>query len=448
VTIRVPGNWGVPEGALYEEITEPGDVVFAWPDAPPGSKVTYDLAQAPADSTATATLSGAIDGADLPGAYVLERTCTHMGAIVRKDIAVALLNTAVEVTDLTAPTPPAVQVLASGTTSASATWTHPGAPPGTTYACTVRGSDGSTPTASGSGLGAWTWTAADGVAYAASLSATGTDGQTSQSSALVQVAASSAIAGAWTKIGDVTYVGAVPQTFVTTGDKIVVLSGGGTLTVNATMSGSGSITTGTAGIDATRGLIADVPGGVATTAYRLRSVVPLTSAIEDDDDVLVLVRGRVNQATGTGQRALVGVTITGGSEASAEFSGVVWQNTVGDVVKLQARKGAAVADISASLPTGWRNGTTRIQTEVRVVGKARTALVTADTRNPDSGAADYIADIGGDSSGPNAGLEAPLFSGSTINVHLYSWNGGASGGACAASIERIQVFRRPTSRIP
>ena len=92
-----------------------------------------------------------------------------------------------EADDLTAPTPPAVQSLASGTTTASATWTHPGAPDDTTYTCTVRGSDGSTPTASGSGLGAWTWTVADATAYAATLTAS-SGGQTSQSSALVSVA--------------------------------------------------------------------------------------------------------------------------------------------------------------------------------------------------------------------------------------------------------------------
>jgi hypothetical protein len=94
---------------------------------------------------------------------------------------------AASITDLTAPTPPAVQSLASGTTTASATWTHPGAPAGTTYTCAVRGSDGSTPTASGSGLGAWTWAVADGTAYAATLTAS-SGGQESRSDALVSVA--------------------------------------------------------------------------------------------------------------------------------------------------------------------------------------------------------------------------------------------------------------------
>lgn len=350
--------------------------------------------------------------------------------------------------DLTAPTPPAVQSLASGTTSASATWTHSGAPADTTYTCAVRGSDGSTPTASGSGLGAWTWTVANATAYAATLTAS-SGGQTSRSDALVAVAASSTIAGAWTKIGDVNFVGSTTQTFTTTGDKTVTLAGGGTVTVNATMS-VGTITTGTAGADATRGLIADVPGAVGSTAYRLRTAVPVSPSVGATDDLLVLVRWRVNMgtATSTFQRALVGVTTSAGSEASTEFSGGVLQNATGNLVKWQSRKGASVADVAASVPTGWRDGTTMIQTDVRVVGKARTLLATAGTRNPDSGAADYTADIGGDSSGPNVGLEAPLFSGSTIYVQLYSWNGGASGPSCATAIERIQVFERASVRVP
>jgi hypothetical protein len=359
----------------------------------------------------------------------------------------SLSRLAASITDLTAPTPPAVQSLASGTTTASATWTHPGAPGDTTYTCAVRGSDGSTPTASGSGLGAWTWTVADGVTYAPTITAL-SGGQTSQSSALVAVAAGS-VAGAWTKIGDVNFVGATTQTFTTTGDKTVTLAGGGTVTVNATMS-VGTITTGTAGADATRGLIADVPGAVGSTAYRLRTAVPVSPSIGATDDLLVLVRWRVNMgtATSTFQRALVGVTTSSGSEASAEFSGGVLQNATGNLVKWQSRKGASVADVAASVPTGWRDGTTGIQTDVRIVGKARTLLATAGTRNPDSGAADYTADIGGDSSGPNVGLESPLFSGSTIYVQLYSWNGGGSGPSCATAIERIQVFERTSVRVP
>lgn len=348
------------------------------------------------------------------------------------------------VTDLTAPTPPAVQALASGTTTASATWTHSGAPAGTTYACTVRGSDGSTPTASGSGLGAWTWTVADGIAYAATLTAS-SGGQTSRSDALVMVATSTV--GAWTQIGDVNFVGATTQTFTTTGDKTVTLSGGSTVTVNASMS-VGTITTGTAGADATRGLIADVPGGVATTAYRLRVAVPVSPSVGATDDLLVSILWKHNASTGNVQRALVGLTTSSGSEASPEFGGDVRQNAVSDVVKLQSRKYTSVADVAASVPSGWRDGTTTTQSDIRVVGKARTLLVTAGSRNVNSGAATYTADVGGDSSGPNAGLEAPLFSGSTIYVQFYVWNGGASGPANAAAVERIIVYKRSSTRVP
>ena len=346
--------------------------------------------------------------------------------------------------DLLPPTAPAPQVLASTATTASVTWTHPGAPSGTTYAVTVSPSSGSAPTASGADL-AWTFPCATGIAYSPTIRATGPDGQVADSTALVLVSG----AGSWSKIGDVNFVGATAQTFTTVGDKTVNLAGGGTVTVNATMS-VGTITTGTAGSDATRGLIADVPGAVASTAYRLRVAVPVSPSVGSTDDLLMLVRWRVNLATATStfQRALVGLTTASGSEASAEFSGAVLQNATGNLVKLQSRKTASVADVAASVPTGWRDGTTLVQTEVRVVGKARTMLATASPRNVDTEAATYVADIGGDSSGPNAGLEAPLFSGSTLYVQFYNWNGGASGPATSAAIERIQIFERASTHVP
>jgi hypothetical protein len=90
--------------------------------------------------------------------------------------------------DLTAPTPPAAQSLAASATTASVTFTHPGAPGGTTYALTVTDeADAAVTPDSGSGLGAWVIPVASDKAYAATLTATGPDGQTSQSTALVMV---------------------------------------------------------------------------------------------------------------------------------------------------------------------------------------------------------------------------------------------------------------------
>jgi hypothetical protein len=103
-----------------------------------------------------------------------------------------------DVVDLTAPTPPAAQSLASSATTASVTFTHPGAPAGVTYALTVTDeADAAVTPDSGSGLGAWVFPVASDKAYAATIEATGTDGQTSQSTALVKVAAAGGAAPGW-----------------------------------------------------------------------------------------------------------------------------------------------------------------------------------------------------------------------------------------------------------
>jgi hypothetical protein len=152
-----------------------------------------------------------------------------------------------EADELTAPTPPAVQSLASGTTSASATWTHPGAPDGTSYTCAVRGSDGSTPTASGSDLGPWTWTVASGVAYAATLTAS-SGGQTSQSSALVSVAGDAA---GWTAALDLDLTGLTTATLTDGVVNTVTRASGGATVASvwaSSASNAGTVTAGAAGL--------------------------------------------------------------------------------------------------------------------------------------------------------------------------------------------------------
>jgi hypothetical protein len=151
------------------------------------------------------------------------------------------------------------------------------------------------------------------------------------------------VVGAWTAVGSVNFIGCTPQTFTTTGAKTVTLSDGSTVTVNATMS-VGTITTGTAGADATRGLIADVPIAVASTAYQLRTTVPVSPSIAVTDDLLCVIKWRVNLGTGTNQRGLTGLTSSTGTEGTADFSGLLLQNTATNVVKLQTRKGTSVAD--------------------------------------------------------------------------------------------------------
>jgi len=101
--------------------------------------------------------------------------------------------------DLTPPTPPDPQRLASSESTASATWTHASAPSGTTYAITITDDEDNAVTPdSGSGLGPYVWPVSAGAAYVAILRATGTDGQVADSAALVNVAGSGGSGGGWT----------------------------------------------------------------------------------------------------------------------------------------------------------------------------------------------------------------------------------------------------------
>lgn len=115
---------------------------------------------------------------------------TAMAQVVASDAA-----------DLTAPTPPTPQSLASSATTASLTWTHPGAPSGTTYAITSIKDvqNNSVSTSSGSGLGAWVFPVESSKTYAATIEATGPDGQKAQSTAIVQVASA---LGEWELLGE------------------------------------------------------------------------------------------------------------------------------------------------------------------------------------------------------------------------------------------------------
>ena len=249
------------------------------------------------------------------------------------------------VTDLTAPTPPAVQSLAGGTTTASATWTHPGAPAGTSYTCAVRGSDGSTPTASGSNLGAWTWTVASGVAYAATLTAS-SGGQTSQSSALVSVgeapalawaAPASAVVTAGTTSATITWAtptgGTTPYTY--SAASVVYDSTGASSTVALSTSGAGAGATTISGLVngqtvVVQRTVTDDDGaefpvqGAATVAATAASVTPGTapaaqSLAAGTTSVTIGTWGSPSGGTGPYTYA---VTELGGSGATIGGSGL------------------------------------------------------------------------------------------------------------------------------
>jgi hypothetical protein len=260
-----------------------------------------------------------------------------------------LSRLAASVTDLTAPTPPAVQSLASGTTSASATWTHPGAPAGTTYTCAVRGSDGSTPTASGSGLGAWTWTVADGTAYAAALTAS-SGGQTSRSDALVAVAASGSAPG-WDVALDLDLTGLTVAT-LTSGatTNVTRASGGATVAavwVDVNTNPGGSVAAGAAGLV--------IDGAAVTALIDLEAAAGLTLPADALYGLAITYRMTgLTDWTGSGTAVQAGIAASQTRLTTGTCNAVRWLRATDTTLDRQVNTGGSYTDWSTgqALPGG------------------------------------------------------------------------------------------------
>lgn len=98
-------------------------------------------------------------------------------------------------TPIAAIVPPARQALIAGTTSASVTFTQPGAPAGMVYAITVnQASNGSVLSPTGAGLGPYTFAVSYGQDYVITLVGTSVDGQTVSATTYVAVATYSYLA--------------------------------------------------------------------------------------------------------------------------------------------------------------------------------------------------------------------------------------------------------------
>jgi hypothetical protein len=254
--------------------------------------------------------------------------------------------------------------------------------------------------------------------------------------------------GAWTEIGRTSFLGAAPQVFSTTGAKTVTLADASTITVDASMS-VGTISNCNLGVEALRGLVCDVPAGLSSHAPRIRIAMPVSPSVAATDDLLVSIFWRCTQpvSTSTTSRGLVGVTTSTGTEASTEFRSMVLQHINPDNANIQSRKDSTVQTVALA-PTGWRDGSVLMQTDISIRGSSGTLLANAAPRNVDSGTPSYLADIGGPPFGPLAGTAAALFQGATVYPLIYTWNGGASGPACDGAIEEIVVYKRATFRVP
>jgi hypothetical protein len=170
-------------------------IVFAFPAASGGAgSLTYDAPTLTKPSGSSATVSGTAPGnitinnaADGESYLVRVYVTDGDGQEVLND-AIGAVTASVDV--LPQLVPPARQSLASSATSASATFTQPGAPVGVVYSVAISNvtTGASVVPSSGSGLGAYVFPVTAGNDYIVVLTATALDGQIAKNVAQVAVA--------------------------------------------------------------------------------------------------------------------------------------------------------------------------------------------------------------------------------------------------------------------
>jgi hypothetical protein len=263
--------------------------------------------------------------------------------------------------DLTAPTPPAAQSLASSATTASVTFTHPGAPAGVTYALTVTDEDDTAVTPdSGSGLGAWVFPVASGKAYKARLRATGTDGQVADASVLVDVqpdlATDFPVEGnnGWRRVFVSTLTTETPQGPLAAGAGTVSIGG-------ATVPYLANATTGTFGVNNTTS-ITETDGlkmELTTTSGQLPQIaldIPLGETVTRENAIRVLVKFSAYNGDSSDSMFVFlsdpSIDPDNNENSNARTGGI---RIMGTFANLYARRGGA-ASTAQAVATEWVNG--------------------------------------------------------------------------------------------
>ena len=266
-----------------------------------------------------------------------------------------------EVVDLTAPTPPAAQSLASSATTATVTFTHPGAPGGTTYALTVTDEDDAAVTPdSGSGLGAWVFPVASGKAYKARLRATGTDGQVADASVLVDVqpdlATDFPVEGnnGWRRVFVSTLTTETPQGPLAAGAGTVSIGG-------ATVPYLANATTGTFGVNNTTS-ITETDGlkmELTTTSGQLPQIaldIPLGETVTRENAIRVLVKFSAYNGDSSDSMFVFlsdpSIDPDNNENSNARTGGI---RIMGTFANLYARRGGA-ASTAQAVASGWVDG--------------------------------------------------------------------------------------------
>jgi hypothetical protein len=354
---------------------------------------------------------------------------------------------AAEVVDLTAPTPPAPQSLASTATTASVTYTHPGAPPGTTYALTVTDeADASVTPSSGSGLGPYVFPITNNKAYAATIEATGTDGQTSQSTALVRVQPD---------IGtDFPLEGAAGWRVVYTADLTAqtaqgpLAAGSGSITIDGeSIAYLGNSSAGTFGTGNTAAVGAD---GIKLLATILTNTLPqlaLTIPLGETwgPDTSMRVRAVILAYCGDASDSVFfyvaapDVTVEYDTASTAKTAGI---RLLGTTTSAYTRRGAA-ASAASTKPTAWVGGSTDLYVEFLLAPYANDVIIFVDDSGFNSASSGLIGRSQSRDSNPTTTL--PIWQDGaydSIKLMLAFSNGGAGTTYPSIALKSLQVELR------
>jgi hypothetical protein len=267
---------------------------------------------------------------------------------------------AASITDLTAPTPPAQgPPEASGTTSVSLTYTHPGAPEGTAWTLHVidQATGSAITPSSGANLGAYAIPVSDGTRAVHYMDAEGPDGQTSRSTPgviVVEEAGGDTDPG-WETVLDLDLTGLTVAT-LTSGatTNVTRASGGATVAavwVDVNTNPGGSVTAGAAGlvIDGAAGT------GSVTALIDLEAAAGLFLPTDALYGIAITYRMTgLTDWTGSGTAVQAGIAASQTRLTTGTCNAVRWLRATDTTLDRQVNTGGSYTDWSTgqALPGG------------------------------------------------------------------------------------------------
>jgi hypothetical protein len=351
--------------------------------------------------------------------------------------------------DLSAPTPPAPQSLASTATTASLTWTHAGAPGGTTYALTVVDEAGaSVSPSSGSGLGPYVIPVASGKAYTARLRATGTDGQVAQSSALVQVTPD--IATDFPLEGAAGWRVVYSADLTDQGSQGPLAAGAGTITVDGASiaylgnigGGAGTFGTGNAATVSADG-VKIVASATSNMLPQLTLTIPLGETW--GPDVSLRIRALVRFYCGDSTDSVFlymsapDVSLAYDVASTTKTAGI---RMLGTTTSAYTRRGGAPSGVSTK-PTAWVGGSTDLYVEFLLAPYANDVIIFVDDAAFNSGSSDLTGRSQSRDANPTVTL--PIWQDGaydSFKLMLAFSNGGAGTTLPSIALKALQVELR------